>query len=149
MSKPLPAPGALPALPDDDALNPKVAVSCLDFLLIELVPVAQRVAEQLHAREQALLDEYQKSKIFNKRASGATGAAGGNGAAVGVGSGSVRDSTTTAVSSLSGATLTTTGGPGIGSGGHGSGGMSDEIREAVFWRLDNLGYRVGQGLVER
>lgn len=28
-------------------------------------------------------------------------------------------------------------------------GDEDERREAVFWRLDALGYRVGQGLVER
>lgn len=30
-----------------------------------------------------------------------------------------------------------------------AGGVDDETRDAVFWRLDGLGYRVGQGLVER
>lgn len=31
----------------------------------------------------------------------------------------------------------------------GAGGLDDETRDAVFWRLDGMGYRVGQGLVER
>jgi hypothetical protein len=29
------------------------------------------------------------------------------------------------------------------------GGVDEETRDAIFWRLDGLGYRVGQGLVER
>ncbi|EME82149.1 uncharacterized protein MYCFIDRAFT_188929 [Pseudocercospora fijiensis CIRAD86] len=66
---------------EDEIINPKLNVSCLDFLLIELVPLAQRITEQLHAP------------------------------------GTIH--------------------------------MDDETREAVFWRLDGLGYRVGQGLVER
>jgi hypothetical protein len=118
---------ALPVV-DDDALNPKVAVSCLDFLLIELVPLAQRMAEGLHAREQALVDEFQQSKIFNNR-----------------------DATASATDEKAG-TSTTQGeaGPAQNSGtALGPSGMSGEIRDAVFWRLDNLGYRVGQGLVER
>jgi len=36
-----------------------------------------------------------------------------------------------------------------GIGGSISGRDEEETREAVFWRLDRLGYRVGQGLVER
>ena len=31
----------------------------------------------------------------------------------------------------------------------GAGGLDDETRDAVFCRLDGMGYRVGQGLVER
>ncbi|KAI4745947.1 transport protein particle component [Aureobasidium sp. EXF-12298] len=36
-------------------LQPQVAASTLDFLLIELVPLAQRIATDLHARDTALL----------------------------------------------------------------------------------------------
>ncbi|KAH0169286.1 hypothetical protein KCU67_g3130, partial [Aureobasidium melanogenum] len=35
--------------------DPKVAASTLDFLLIELVPLAHRIAADLHARDTALL----------------------------------------------------------------------------------------------
>lgn len=108
---------------DDDIQNPKVAASTLDFLLIELVPLAQRITEQLQAREQALADEYKRSKTLN----GATNApsATEDGA----------ESTATAGAS----TITSLGFPA----------MREDTREAVFWRLDSLGYRVGQGLVER
>jgi hypothetical protein len=128
---------------DDDVLNPKVAVSCLDFLLIELVPLAQRMAEQLQAREEALLREFRQSRIFNNRdkVHGSNATIDG-GSAAGAGS-SARDSTITGVSSL-GVTASTVAG-----GATNASGMSDEIRDAVLWRLDNLGYRVGQGLVER
>lgn len=124
---------------DDDVLNPKVAVSCLDFLLIELVPLAQRMAEQLQAREEALLREFKQSKIFNNRdTTQNTGTAAEGASAAGA-----RDSTITTASSLAAVASTTVG------GAANSSGMSDEIRDAVLWRLDNLGYRVGQGLVER
>jgi hypothetical protein len=113
---------------DEDALNPKVAVSCLDFLLIELVPLAQRMAESLHAREQALINEFQNSKIFNDQ-NAATPVS--DDAASAVAPGGEGASTQNAVATI------------------GPSGMSDGIRDAVFWRLDNLGYRVGQGLVER
>lgn len=46
----------------------------------------------------------------------------------------------------------TMGGTGMGIGGIGGAvdGMDEEeTREAVFWRLDGLGYRVGLGLVDR
>ncbi len=45
-----------------------------------------------------------------------------------------------------------TGTVGGGGGGGGAGGRKmdeDEERDAVFFRLESLGYRVGQGLVER
>lgn len=58
-----------------------VSTSCLDFLLIELVPMAERLAKELSADDRILEDE--------------------------------------------------------------------EIRETTFFRLESLGYRVGQGLVER
>lgn len=47
----------------------------------------------------------------------------------------------------------TDGGPGGGGGGGGGGGAAtvddEEAREAVFHRLEGLGYRVGLGVVER
>ncbi|EME42896.1 hypothetical protein DOTSEDRAFT_173406 [Dothistroma septosporum NZE10] len=94
----------------EDLNNPKLNVSCLDFLLIELVPLAQRITDQLHAREQALVDEFKSTN-------------------------SVKDS-----SFVGGMGSTALGTATV---------MDDETREAVFWRLDGLGYRVGQGLVER
>jgi hypothetical protein len=77
-----------------------VSTSCLDLLLIEIVPMAERITQDL-----------------------------------------LVNSTTT--------TATTT--------GEGAGGSSnavakiedEELREATFYRLEMLGYRVGQGLAER
>lgn len=153
--------------PEDDIINPKLNVSCLDFLLIELVPLAQRITDQLHAREQALIEEFRKSKILNNASASTTPAA----AAAAPASGSATHqqqqqgqqqqlltpaastitpaaaatiersappATTTTTSIATGAANTTT-----------SHMDNDETREAVFWRLDGLGYRVGQGLVER
>ena len=52
-------------------------------------------------------------------------------------------STLTDASSVGGGAMTDTTAMG------GAGGLDDETRDAVFWRLDGMGYRVGQGLVER
>ncbi|KAK4957295.1 hypothetical protein LTR10_005255 [Elasticomyces elasticus] len=138
MSRPAQAP------PEDDPLNPKVSASALDFLLIELVPLAQRITEQLHEREQALVEEYKRSRIFNRTASKTP-----------VGyqqkDGSARDVVDTEGS------ITTTAVGRMEESGAGESGvttlgfpvMSEKTRESVFWRLDGMGYRVGQGLVER
>jgi hypothetical protein len=73
-----------------------VSTSCLDLLLIEIVPMAERITQDL-----------------------------------------LVNSTTT----------TTTGGV---TGGNAVAKIDDdEIREATFYRLEMLGYRVGQGLAER
>lgn len=154
MAKPPSTPQSQIDLGGDDLSNPKLSVSCLDFLLIELVPLAQRITEQLHAREQALINEFKNSKIFNsskdtpsqppkaQRDSNAptiTVTDGAStvkdGAEVGSVTGTLGAGSSTGVGGASG---TTTGSV-----------MDDETREAVFWRLDGLGYRVGQGLVER
>lgn len=66
-----------------------LSASCLDLLLIELVPMAERLAKELSETD------------------------GGSG------------------------------------GGDGKQPDDEEIRETTFFRLDNLGYRVGQGLAER
>jgi uncharacterized membrane protein YgcG len=188
MSKP--STTSLPSV--DDAFNPKLNVSCLDFLLIELVPLAQRITDQLHQREQALIEEFRRSKIFNNNnnsntttttlpsrnsdpspstippgprpesetpehesrstapatdphagvapttatkendGSGKTGQDGGGGDGGGGGGGGGGGPGSVSISALGGAPL-----------------LDSQTQEAVFWRLDNLGYRVGQGLVER
>lgn len=112
-------PPATLALPTADPLGPHVAASCFEFLLIELVPLAYRIAGDMAAREEEL-----GAKALTSGA--ATGGAVGPGASTGGGS--------------------------LGVGGIGGSvvGMDeDETREAVFWRLDGLGYRVGLGIVER
>ncbi|WPH02056.1 TRS33-TRAPP subunit of 33 kDa involved in targeting and fusion of ER to golgi transp [Acrodontium crateriforme] len=133
---------------DDDLQNPKISAAALDFLLIELVPLAQRITEQLHAREQTLQAEYNRSRAIassvkpvppdvpakeengsNTTLSAHAGAK-TNGSVKGSVTGTVGDET---------ATVTSLGFPA----------MSEETREGVFFRLDGLGYRVGQGLVER
>jgi hypothetical protein len=64
-----------------NASDPLLSASCLDFLLIELVPMAERLAKELAADDKVLDDE--------------------------------------------------------------------EVKETAFFRLETLGYRVGQGLAER
>ena len=144
--------------------DPTVASSCLDFLLIELVPLAQRITDQLHARDQTLRAEYARSQIFHDQPpavsstttsatstanAGATLTAGGEGNAHGREDGTegkdsaAPASTLTDASSVGGGAMTDTTAMG------GAGGLDDETRDAVFWRLDGMGYRVGQGLVER
>lgn len=152
--------------PEDDIINPKLNVSCLDFLLIELVPLAQRITDQLHAREQALIEEFRKSKILNNASASTTPAAA---AAAPASSGGTHQqqqgqqqlltpaapSTNTAAAAATiersaPATTTTTTSIATGAANTTTSHMdNDETREAVFWRLDGLGYRVGQGLVER
>lgn len=147
--------------PEDDIINPKLNVSCLDFLLIELVPLAQRITDQLHAREQALIEEFRKSKILNNASASTTPAA----AAAAPASSSAThpqqqqqlltpaaSTTTPAAATIerSAPATTTTTSIATGAANTTTSHMdNDETREAVFWRLDGLGYRVGQGLVER
>lgn len=125
---------------DDDILNPKVASSCLDFLLIELVPLVQRVTDQLQAREQALIDEYRRSKIFHKSSnrnsvqSTKDGEAGAQSIVLD-GDARKQDERNGEVEE----NMTILGFPEV----------KDASRDALYYRLDSIGYRVGQGLVER
>lgn len=125
--------------PDDDILNPKAASSCLDFLLIELVPLVQRVTNQLQAREQALIDEYQRSKIFHKTSNRNSAVSQKDGEAepqsmIIDGEATRQDTTARGEDET-----TVLGFPAV----------QDSESEAMFYRLDSIGYRVGQGLVER
>ncbi|KAK4455969.1 trafficking protein particle complex subunit 6B [Podospora aff. communis PSN243] len=101
-------------MPPYNASDPSasfVGASCLDFLLIELVPMAYRITNQVDAASQeetstsaAQPDEQQQQG-------------------------------TSRTSLVSGSAATKM--------------DEDEERDAVFYRLETLGYRVGQGLVER
>jgi E3 SUMO-protein ligase PIAS1 len=104
-----------PVLPPFNSSDPTASFlssSCLDFLLIELVPLAYRVS---HDRDAALLEP--------RSAPADTASTSHHGAS----------------SSAAGIV------PGAGQRK-----MEDEEElDAVHYRLDMLGYRVGQGLVER
>lgn len=80
-----------------------LSASCLDFLLIELVPMAYRVTNELEASASAQGTSSAAEKDVASPAAAAPRAA--------------MD--------------------------------EEEERDAVFYRLETLGYRVGQGLVER
>ncbi|KAK3380316.1 transporter particle component [Lasiosphaeria ovina] len=117
-----------PVMPPYNASDPSasfLSASCLDFLLIEIVPLAYRVTNQLEVS--ALEDAAAASNSANPSAVAAAGA-------------------TTTIAATSAAGGGTAQG---GAGGRRAAMDEEEEREAVFYRLDTIGYRVGQGLVER
>lgn len=124
MSKPTPSQPQPLGTAEDEIQNPKFAASTLDFLLIELVPTVQRTTEQALEREQKLVDEYKRSRICDGEGARDQGRD-GDGEKEGEAEKEV------AMTSL-GFPLATS-----------------ETREAMQSRLDAMGYRVGQGLVER
>ncbi|KAI1247472.1 hypothetical protein MGN70_011362 [Eutypa lata] len=113
-------------LPPFNASDPTatfVSSSCLDFLMIEVVPMAYRVTNELE--EVAAASTSTSTSSSRPTAAIRAGENGGGG-----------------------------GGGGGGRRGNGGGGGNklldeDEERDAVFYRLETLGYRVGMGLVER
>ncbi|KAK0748815.1 transport protein particle component [Apiosordaria backusii] len=116
-----------PVPPPYNHLDPTarfLSSSALDFLLIELVPMSYRITTELSPT--------QSDQTTPPPAGTGTGTAGtvtGTGMGMGMGTGM---------------------GMGLGTTGTGTGTVDeDEEREAVFYRLENIGYRVGQGLVER
>ena len=91
--------------------------SCLDFLLIELVPLAYRLAHD----------------IDNAKRDGVAG---------------LPEDEVKALAAAKGGSVSTKAAGTVGTRGEGR--MDeDEERDAVFYRLETLGYRVGQGMVER
>ncbi|KAI1281269.1 BET3 family protein [Xylaria sp. FL0933] len=112
-------------LPPYNASDPTatfVGTSCLDFLLIELVPMTYRIANELGEAS----DDSGSSNNNNKNNEEAG-----------------------SVSASAGTTSTTHGTSSASATGRKSKLDEDEEREAVFYRLEGLGYRVGLGLVER
>lgn len=106
-------------MPPYNASDPSarfLSSSCLDFLLIELVPMAYRVTHEVDATAAATSGVVVPEPAAAGAGAGEAGAAGNRA--------SVVSGTMTAMD-------------------------EDEERDAVFFRLERLGYRVGQGLVER
>ncbi|KAF8859671.1 trafficking protein particle complex subunit 6A [Acephala macrosclerotiorum] len=111
-------------LPPYNASDPTATFlnsSCLDLIMIELVPMSYRIVNEVDAG----LDDRIAISSPEKKDGGSVSA---KGSAVG-----------------------TNGGTANGGGATGNGRKmdEDEERDAVFFRLEMLGYRVGQGLVER
>lgn len=119
-------------MPPYNATDPSASFlnsSCLDFLLIELVPLAFRVTRELDTAP------------ADANGSGTAAAAGGDAlSSVGHSQGGGAGAGGAAPSSA---------GDGTATAGSGMKMDEDEERDAVFYRLETLGYRVGQGLVER
>jgi trafficking protein particle complex subunit 6 len=111
------------SLATDDPNAPAVAAVCFEFLLIELVPMAYRIAAEVAARE----DEWLAGGHAGEKKEGAKEEE------------KVRKRDEMLVKGF-----------GIGGiGGTVEGREEEETKEGVFWKLDGLGYRVGLGLVER
>lgn len=113
-----------PVLPPYNASDPTatfLSSSCLDLLLIELVPMAYRVTNELEAASASTAAPAPTAPnpitSSNDSVSVSTAAAAPPTTAAVPGSKRVMD--------------------------------EEEERDAVFYRLETLGYRVGQGLVER
>jgi hypothetical protein len=177
-----------PVMPPYNASDPTarfLSSSCLDFLCIELVPMAYRVTRELDgvAREQeeglgsgegegledVAIDDQQGLADGNGvgdgsgDGSGVGGVDGGGGENGEGGEGGEGGNGGAAV--IAGSAPGSASGPGLGivaEGGRrssttraakGTGTETvmdeEEEREAVFRRLEGIGYRVGQGLVER
>jgi len=110
-------------LPPYNAGDPSatfLSSSCLDFLLIELVPMAYRLAHEIDGGKSDGLAGFGEGEV-----PGQGGRQGGG----------------ESVSTKAAGTVGT-------AGTKGEGRMDeDEERDAVFYRLEMLGYRVGQGMV--
>ncbi|KAF1985927.1 transport protein particle component [Aulographum hederae CBS 113979] len=137
-----------------DPSQPLVATACLDLLLIEMVPMAYRITAELAAKE----EEWTRT----------LGPGSGSGAQTAAARRSVETTTATASSAgnkvAGGASKEKKGGKkgeveaktgpeaGLGIGGIGGtapGMDEEETRDAVFYRLEGLGYRVGLGITEK
>ncbi|ETS85731.1 hypothetical protein PFICI_03756 [Pestalotiopsis fici W106-1] len=119
-------------LPPFNASDPSATFlnsSCLDLLLIEIVPMAYRLVNELEAADAATAD----------RSAGGGGGGGGSSTANNQNTSNSQDGTgSVATASATGTAAT------------GTRKLDDEEeRDAVFYRLETLGYRVGLGLVER
>ncbi|KAI5275252.1 hypothetical protein E4T47_01670 [Aureobasidium subglaciale] len=125
---------------DPTSNDPKVAASALDFLLIELVPLAQRIAADLHARDTALLSQrLDRDMTLNVSTAGVAGDK----------RQSVKSEARKADGSEVGTTGTTARSEAAREGGpQDEDEEEDQRQEDVLYRLDALGYRVGLGLVE-
>ncbi|RYO80305.1 hypothetical protein DL766_003226 [Monosporascus sp. MC13-8B] len=139
-------------VPPFNAGDPSAAflgASCLDFLLIELVPMAYRVTNEVEEQAAAASASPSSSSPSVPASVKQSGGGEPSNSVVAEAGGRSRSATTAT-------TGTGRAGSGMGAGGSRVGGGSgsrlldeDEERDAVFFRLEALGYRVGMGLVER
>lgn len=115
-----PSTNPTPDTPTTSYVDPTFSLlnsTCLDLLLIELVPMAYHITADLAAREEEWLSPAQKkANRLSGTSNDANSTAAGTGGPVGNVAGTVDE---------------------------------EEAREAVFHRLEGLGYRVGLGIVER
>jgi trafficking protein particle complex subunit 6 len=125
----------LPPFNASDAHATFLNVSCLDLLLIEMVPLAERMARRAERIERGEL-EVGASEVAELEEDGG----GGVGEVVKLGGG--KEKKRKGRRKEKGIEEEEDGG---------IGGIVDEeaYRDAIFFRLDGLGYRVGQGLSER
>jgi len=150
-----------PVMPPYNASDPTarfLSSSCLDFLLIELVPMAYRVTHQLEgaARE---LEEGLALSSGNSDSLAVGGGEDGDGlsgSGTGTGTGEVvsgsgsgsRSGGRDAAAAVAGLGIVAPGRIADAGAGAETGMDEDEERDAVFSRLEGIGYRVGQGVVE-
>jgi len=117
-------PASNPAAGTDTTADPTatlVATTALDLLLIELVPMAYRITTDLALREEESIHGHHTSAAASSQKD--------------------KDNDATSTVGMSGTGA---------AGGVGAIAIDEEeAREAVFHRLETLGYRVGLGIVER
>ncbi|KAM3462762.1 hypothetical protein NHJ13051_002783 [Beauveria bassiana] len=132
-----------PVMPPYNASDPTASFlssSCLDFLLIELVPLAYRVTQERDGGGDAAAEKGAKRR--------STGGGGGGGDEDDEHEDALPDANGSTVSERQRASS-------MGAATTGSAANmrrfddEDEELDAVHYRLETLGYRVGQGLVER
>jgi hypothetical protein len=110
----------IPAAPGD-ALGPFLSSASFEFLLIELVPMSYRTTSELASKEDEWLVHKRNSGIGGPVSAARSATVVGGAASLGVG----------------------------GIGGSVAGLDEDETREAVGYKLDAIGYRVGLSIVEK
>ncbi|KAF3038163.1 Trafficking protein particle complex subunit 33 [Didymella heteroderae] len=118
MAQPVQAPTDTPTSYIDPTFS-LLNSTCLDLLLIELVPMAYRITADLAAREEEWTSTStgKANRLSSHSNDGSSTAAGAGAGTIGAGGTATVD--------------------------------EEESREAVFHRLESLGYRVGLGVVER
>lgn len=147
-----------PVMPPYNASDPTarfLSSSCLDFLLIELVPMTYRVTNQLEAVAREQEDGAALAVAGENEEGGNAGDGPVAAAASANGEGVIGGSSGLGIASATGGSAGGSGGMVGGGSGRGPGAGTEPVmdeeeeREAVSWRLEGIGYRIGQGLVER